>query len=229
MEKPSWRVDAWLSAVVVLLAVTAAAAMFAAYFEHPEFLWRGDPSDRSIHFDQGLRLAVTLRNLDVAAFWHEIASARFYPPFHGLVLSGFLLIGGLDVRLGIIPSLVGWTVTVAMTWFITRRFFEDQSEGLFAASVAVIFALASPTFRFLATDVMLECLGSGLTALAVHFYMRSHAQPQDQRNWRLLAVTLTFLFYEKYNYWVLAAAALALTHGLVLQGSNRWTGKARPW
>jgi hypothetical protein len=228
-DQLSRRVDVWLSAIVVLLAMIMAVAMFAGYYQHPELLWRGDESDRSVHFDQGVRLAVTLRNLDVASFWHEVVSAKFYPPFHGLVLSAFLAVGGFDVRLGIIPSLIGWTVTVSMTWVIARSFFEDRADGIVAASVATIFALTSPTFRFLATDVMLECLGSALTALAIYFYMRCQAQPKSQLDWRLLAITLTLLFCEKYNYWVLAVAALALTQGFILQDPKRWTATVRLW
>ena len=70
----TWSARVALAVVVqiVLLAVIAAVAMFVAYYTHPEMLWRGDPSDRSVHFDQALRLAVTLRNLDFAAFWHEM-------------------------------------------------------------------------------------------------------------------------------------------------------------
>ena len=221
------KFDTWLFAFVTLLAAIAAIGMFLGYYQHPEFLWRGDPSDRSSHFGLGLRLALALRNLDPAWFWYELEFAKLWPPVHGLILSVVLLAGGLDVRLGIIPNLIGWAATVSMTWVIARRFFADQITSIVAASVAVIFALASPAFRLLATDVMLECLGSALTALSIYFYMRTYRQPQNELNWRFLAITLTLLFFEKYNYWGLAIIALSLTH--ILQHRNEYIVRVRLW
>lgn len=226
------KVDAWLAAIVVLAALVVAIGMFRGYYQHPELLWRGDPSDRAPHFELGLSLALAARNLDPAWYWHQIEFAKLWPPVHGLVLSAVLLIGGLDVRLGVIPSLIGWTVTVAMTWVMARRLFQDQVVSVVAASVAVIYALASPSFRLLATDVMLECPGSALTALAVYLYMRTYTPTPNATTWRLLAVTLTLLFFEKYNYWGLTFIALTLTHVMsthASQNRKEWAAFARTW
>jgi hypothetical protein len=87
----------------------------------------------------------------------------------------------------------------AMTWIMARRLFQNQVVSVVAASVAVIYALASPSLRLLATDVMLECLGSALTALSV-YRTRGLTPTPHATTWRLLAVTLTLLFFEKYNH-----------------------------
>ena len=221
------RADFWLTIAVVVAAIAAAVMMFWGYYQNPELLWRGDPSDRSNHFGLGLNLALAVRNLDPGWFWYELEAARLWPPLHGLVLSMVLLIGGLDARLGVVPSLIGWTVTVVLTWVISRQFFRDPIVSVFAASVSIIFAFASPSFRLLATDVMLECLGSALTALAVYLYMRTYTPTPSKTTWRLLAVTLTLLFFEKYNYWGLTFIALALTQ--VTQNREEWTTYAREW
>ena len=218
------KFDVVLLLLVTAIAALAAAAMFSSYHQHPELLWRGDPSDRSGHFSVGLSFALALRHFDLAWFWRELSAAIMYPPLHGLLLSAVLLVGGIDVRLGTVPSLLGWAVTIILTWLIARRLFRDTVDSIFAASVAVIFAVASPTFRLLASDVMLECLGSALTALSVYLFMNTYSQPESKVRWRLLAVALTLLFLEKYNYWGLTVVALALTW--MLQHRKEWSAYA---
>jgi hypothetical protein len=156
------RLDVLLTVLVVLLAAVCAWTMFLDYYAHPEFLWRGDPSDRNEHFTLGLRLAIAARNLDLDWYLYLLEFAKLWPPFHGIVLSMVLLVGGLDVRLGIVPSLFGWIITITMTWVIARSYFQDAILSFFASSIATTFAIASPLFRLLATDVMLECLGAAL-------------------------------------------------------------------
>ena len=151
-----------------------------------------------------------------------------WPPLHGLVLAAVLLIGGIDHRLGIVPSLIGWTLTITLVGVIARDMLEqrarngeqgDRALGIAAAAIAVTLAIASPAFRLLAADVMLECLGAALTAAALWAYgraMRGTGAPDvgddAASRWRVLALVLTALFFEKSNYWGLTAAALTLNH-----------------
>lgn len=178
-----------------------------------------------VHFSAALRLALAVQNHDVKWLLSELASSIVYPPLHAMTLAAILLMGGLDVRLGIIPSLMGWVATVVLTWMIAKRFFADRRLGNFAGIVAVTFAISSPTFRYLASDVMLESGGAALTALAVWLYMRASAAPDDPAKWRSLAIGLTALFFYKSNYWALTAGSLIVTH---LSGEPaRWTKIAR--
>jgi hypothetical protein len=214
-----------LAVGVALVAVAAASAMFVSSFADPDAIWRPG-SDREVHFSAALRLALAAENHDARWFWSEIASPISYPPLHALALAAILLAGGLDVRLGIVPSLVGWVATVVLIWVIARRFFADRLLGNFAATVAVIFAFGSPTFRYLASDVMLESGGAALTALALWLYMRASAAPDDPAKWRWLAVGLTALFFYKSNYWALTAGTLIITH--LSAEPARWINMAHP-
>src|SRR2546429_3424238 len=44
-----------------------------------------------------------------------------WPPFHGIVLAAVLLVGGIDERLGVLPSLAGWVITVVAAALTARR------------------------------------------------------------------------------------------------------------
>jgi hypothetical protein len=213
-------VDATLLALVAIIAVVIAGAMFAGYYANPDLLWRGLEHDRNGHFSFGLDLALAVRSFDPIWFFSNLETAKVWPPLHGLVLSLVLLIGGIDYRLAIVPSLIGWMMTIILTWLIGRRLFVGKLPGIAAAGIAVSLAIASPAFRLLGSDVMLEGLGSGLTALALWSYMRALAMPGEASRWWVLALTLTALFFQKGNYWGLTVASLLIAHV-----STDW----RPW
>ncbi|WP_234827073.1 glycosyltransferase family 39 protein [Rhodopseudomonas palustris] len=198
--------------ITLAAAIGIAGTMYATYYHAPDLLWRGFHHDRSSHYSFGLDLALAARDLDPGWFFGELEKAKVWPPFHGVVLSAVLLLGGIDHRLGVVPSLIGWVMTIAFAWLIARRLFVDRQSGLFAATVAVIFTAASPTFRLISTDVMLEGLGAGLSAAGLWAYLHAEARPDSPRRWRLLALILTILFFHKGNYWGLLIAPLAVAY-----------------
>jgi len=83
--------------------------------------------------------------------------------------------------------------------------------GEFRASDAVIIVtVASPAFRLITAGVMLEGLGAALTAFCLYAYLRARAVDTHERWWWALAIGLLLLFFEKSNYWVVAAVPLAV-------------------
>ena len=198
-----------LVAIVAVTAATFAALLFANYYANPDLLWRDFYHDRNSHLSFGLDLAIAARDFDPVWFFSELEKSKVWPPLHGLVLSAVLLIAGIDHRYAIVPSLIGWVVTIVFVWLITRELFRSRMPGVFAAAFAVILTAASPSFRLLASDVMLEGLGAGLSAIALWAYLRSRDEPQSKSRWHILALTLTALFFHKGNYWGLVIAAFA--------------------
>jgi hypothetical protein len=107
---------------------------------------------------------------------------------HGLALASVLTLGGIDVRFAILPSLIGWAATIALSFLIALRLLPHRRSGLTAGALAVTFALASPAFRLITADVMLEGLGAALTedlmeqemrlikAMGVNFIRLGHYQ-----------------------------------------------------
>ena len=86
-----------------------------------------------------------------------------------------------------------------------------------------MLAALSPAGRFYATDMMLEALGAGLTMLALAFHAAAVEDRECIWKWRGMAITLTLLFFEKYNYWILAVASIAVWHsGSFLAATRGW-------
>jgi hypothetical protein len=205
------RLDWALAALFAAVAAVLAWAAFTAYHAEPDMLWRGVGSDRNGHFHTGALFALAFLDGDFTRISGLIRGSLLYPPLHGLTLGGVLAAGGVDPRLGTIPSLAAWVVMVATVFLIGRRMFADAMLGRFAGAVAAILALASPVPRYLANDVMLESMGAALTALSVLLYMRASEDLHSRLRWWLLAIALTALFYTKTNYWTLAVAGLVAT------------------
>jgi hypothetical protein len=88
--------------------------------------------------------------------------------------------------------------------------FADLRTGMTAGAIAVALAIMSPAFRLITADVMLEGLGAALSCLCVYCYLRARETPERTLWWRLLALSLTALFFEKTNFWLLTVAPLAL-------------------
>src|SRR5262245_40037242 len=213
-------------AIVITVAAIFAFSMFADYAADPGRLWHDVHHDRNGHFNFALDLALSLRNFDVVEFLLHFERARVWPPVHGLALASVLTVGGIDVRLAILPSLIGWVATIALTFLIALRLLPDRRTGITAGALAVTFALASPAFRLITADVMLEGLGAALTAFCLYAYLRSREFDSD-RWWGILALSLTALFFEKSNYWVLTIVPLAIAHvSEDMRGWLNW-GRAR--
>ena len=205
---------AWLAPSAILLA-----ALFAAGFLYAHFLtvhrnlWDDAFHDRNAHYLYALKLASSLRNGQVLSFLNELNEGRIWPPLHGMVAAGVLLVGGLDFRLAVLPSLAGWILTVLFGFLTARRCLNRG--GTLAGLIAVLFIASSPAHRAYATDIMLESLGAGLSLMALYAYLRT-TQSQPDKRWsaRFLALSLLALFLEKYNYWLLVVASLLITEGL---------------
>lgn len=220
-------VEVGATLAVAAVAMGVAGAMFAAYFARPDDLWRGVYHDRNAHLAAAMNFALAVKTADPLWFGRQLLAMNAWGPVHGLVLAVVFLAGGVDHRIAILPSLAGWTMTVAFGAMTARALFADRLLGFFAGALAATWIIASPAFRLLGSDVMLEGLGAGLTAVALWTWQRARDQASVGR-WRAFALVLTMLFFEKANYWGLVVGALGLTELLRQQGRWRaWLAEAR--
>lgn len=191
---------------VVLAATLALAALhYWQFWQDPRPRWNGLMHDRNGHYEFAQRMGLALREMDLRTFFATLEKAKVWPPVHGLLAAAVLAVGGLDYRLAVLPSLCGWIMTVAFGFLTARRI--SGGAGNAAGVMAAALILASPAHRIYSVDIMLESLGAGLTMLTLYLYVVARQEPST-RAWRRLAIVLTVLFFEKYNYWLLAMLAL---------------------
>jgi hypothetical protein len=127
--------------------------------------------------------------------------------------------GGPDYRLAVLPSLAAWVGTIVLAFLCARRLAPGLPNG--AGAMAAALVAASPGMRAFATDIMLESLGACLSLGVLYAAVRYVATP-TRSSARWLALALTLLFYEKYNYWFLVVLALGLTVATALPSWRRW-------
>ena len=200
---PRRRWTAWLVAVV---ALAAALAELSRFWPIARSLWIEVINDRNSHYAFAQDLALALREGDLGGFVATLDKAKTWPPLHGLIDGALLALSGPDYRLAVLPSLFACAATALLAFLMARR--VAPCHGDIAGAVAAAFVLSSPAHRLYAVDVMLESLGAALTLAVLYAYVAARQAPTARR-WRLLAIALSLLFIEKYNYWVIAVLALA--------------------
>jgi 4-amino-4-deoxy-L-arabinose transferase-like glycosyltransferase len=190
--------DAILVVIVLVIASIFAACMLVDYAANPGGLWHGLLHDRNVHFGAALKLTVALQHFNVPKFLGLSFTSRIWPPAADLSLALVMLVGGLDTRLAILPSLISWLGTMVLILLIARRLFSDRWTGNVAGMIAVTFALASTAFRLISADVRLEGPGAGLTAFCLYAYIRARTKiaGENERWWGLLAIGLTVLSWQ---------------------------------
>lgn len=197
-------------AVVIVAAAVAAVDVFQQHREGYRSLWVSCNHDRNAHYRFGHELAADLRGGDLTRFASDLDKGSIvWPPLHGLMLAVVILIGGRDPTLAVVPSLVGWAVGAVFAYLMANR--AARRFGPLAGVVAAGLVLASPTSRAYAADCMLESLGGCLTLATLFTFLRWE-QDRAPAAARWFGLCLTLLFFQKFNYWLLAAVACGLTH-----------------
>jgi hypothetical protein len=196
----------WTAWLVAVVALAAALAELSRFWPIARSLWIEVVSDRNSHYAFAQDLALALREGDLFGFVASVDKAKAWPPLHGLIDGTLLTLTGPDYRLGVLPSLLAWAATALLAFLIARR--VAPRHGDLAGAVAAAFVLSSPAHRLFAVDIMLESLGAALTLAVLHTYVVARQEPAT-RHWRRVGIALSLLFFEKYNYWVIAVLALA--------------------
>ena len=208
------------AAIVIVTTLILAAHLLGQYLNAPRARWVSLLHDRWGHYDYGLKMAMALEQGDVRKFLAEIEKGKAWGPLHGLLVSITQMVSRNDWRLAVLPSLAGWMMMCGAVYLTARRV-AGTELGWAAGLVAFILAVLSPGQRMFATDVMLESLGAGLTMLTLAAYAFAAPERNNRWRWRALGLSVTLLFFEKVNYWLIAVAALLMTESGVLMVSAR--------
>ncbi|MEO5720378.1 MAG: hypothetical protein ABIR71_02780 [Chthoniobacterales bacterium] len=212
-------------ALVLSATLGLAAFHYAQFRQNPRPRWNGLVHDRSGHYQFAQDLARAVRQANPVAFFTALEKAKVWPPVHGLCAAAVLAVGGLDYRLAVLPSLAGWVATAVFGFLLARRC--SVAHGNLAGFIAAAMVLASPAVRSYGLDIMLESLGAALTLCVLHLFLRARGTPSVGA-WRWFALTLTVLFFEKYNYWLLVVLALVLNE-LCHSRAQDWRGLRAAW
>ncbi|MGB8356039.1 MAG: hypothetical protein WCD79_19225 [Chthoniobacteraceae bacterium] len=209
--------------MMLAFCVLAAGLLYHDFLSHARDIWTTLMHDRNGHYGYGLDMALALEKGSVGQFFAQLEKGKVWPPLHGLLVAVTQIFSGNDWRAAVLPSLTGWLLMLWCVWYTAQKIAAPTGLGWEAGMIGFIFAVLSPGGRLYATDIMLESLGGGLTMLVLACYARAAEERDSARAWRALGLAMTALFFEKYNYWMIATAAL------VLAESGTWIAIMRGW
>jgi hypothetical protein len=197
--------------LVIIASAFIVGFTYAQFWPNVDHLFWDMTHDRNAHYYQGLSMALNLKAGDVAGLARDIDSCRVWGILHPALVAIVELSAGPNVKLGVLPSVLGWFGAAVFAFLLPRR--ACPEGGTWAGVVAAALVLASPAHRAYATDIMLESSGACLTLAILYAYLIWVQEP-SRRSALGLAIALSLLFFEKYNYWLLAAAALAINEAI---------------
>jgi hypothetical protein len=195
----------WPLVSVLIAASVVACLAYTRFWPQAPHLWWSMNHDRNAHYWAAQSVGIDLRRGDLGHLARDVERMRIWGPLHPLVTGAFLAIFGTDYRLAILTSLVTWVGTAVLAFAAARL--AAPSAGNLAGAVAALLVMASGAHQAFATDIMLESPGACLTLAVAYAYLRARQRPSNASH-RWLAISLTALFFLKYNYWLIALFAV---------------------
>ncbi len=196
---------------VAFLGVLLAVFLYCGFLPRSRFLWDSMIHDRNAHYYTAQTVAIDLQNADILHLGRDLERMRIWGPLHPIVTGVAMAVIGVDYRVAVLVSLAAWVATALFAFLTGRRLVKEHGDS--AGLVAAFFVLASPAYRAFALDIMLESLGSCLSVAGIYFYTVARQEP-SRRHDRWFALSLTALFFLKYNYWILLLAGLFLAEAV---------------
>ncbi len=216
--------DPW-GLLVFAAIVVACGCVYASFLQTPSLLFSSFGHDRNAHFLSALKLATDIRSLSLIQFLIDLEKIRTWPPLHALYVGGVSSFVGTDYRYSVIANIIAWGAGAFFAYGLSAAIARDCKR--FAGAVTVVFYLLSPAHRAYACDFMLETLGSTLTLAALYYFIQF--KDKLTNSLQPLAVSLSCLFFAKYNYWMLVVMAIVLVE-VVSRRSMIWDNIVRfPW
>lgn len=209
-----WSLNTWFAQTdnrwvvgVIVASLGFGIFLYCGFLANSRLLWDSFIHDRNAHYFNAQTLAIDLQNGDLAHLLKDLERMRIWGPLHPIVTGVVMSVVGIDFRIAILVSLFAWVATAILSFLVVRRSLDEG--GNTSGCVAAFFVLISPAYRAYALDIMLESLGALLSITVAYFYLRARQNP-SRGNDRFFALSLTALFFLKYNYWILLLGALAL-------------------
>lgn len=161
--------------------------------------------DLATHLGHGWLDYHLLATGQIPALLWDLWLQGYWPPGLSLYQVPFYLTLGDSMASGLWSTPVAFVLVAVTGSTLLWRLWGDRAP--LAASVFLALLMSSPFFLAYATVTMTEMLGA-LTQLLVLLCYARYRQRPDPGTARLFAISLTALFFVKYNYFLLLVGPL---------------------
>lgn len=170
------------------LALGIAVAL-QTYRLYEAFAYRADWLywDPAAHAFYGVRVAEAVRHLHLLGLLRALNEQTLWPPLHSLLQLPFQLLLGPGFYAAALCSFVCLALLFPALTFL----YHQIDDSWFGWAALLAFAATSPMYAGYGSMPMLEIFGALFTVLSATLYLK---------NSRWFPLSLTFLFFLKYNY-----------------------------
>ncbi len=161
--------------------------------------------DLATHLVHGWTDYYYLKTLRLQQLVWDLWLQGYWPPVHSIYQIPFYLVLGGGMSSGLWSSLTAF-VLVGLTG-ISVLHLQWRRAAVLPAGLFLMFLVTSPFHLAYASVAMTEMLGALVQVSVLFCYLRYHLHP-GPRAARLFAVSLTVLFFTKYNYFFLLTVPL---------------------
>lgn len=174
--------------------------------------------DLATHLGHGWLDYHLLATGQVHLFLWDLWLQGYWPPMLSIFQVPFYLVLGGEMASGLWSGLVAFVLTGLTGAAVQRRQWEQGT--VLPACLFLALLMSSPFLLAYASLTMTEMLGAWMQLLVLLAWVHYRRDPKASAA-RLFAVSLTLLFFTKYNYFFLLMAPMALYEWL-----ERTSGKA---
>lgn len=163
--------------------------------------------DLATHLDSGWMDYHLLVTGQIHRLIWDLWLQGYWPPVLSIYQVPFYLVLGAGMTSGLRSALTAFVLTgLAGSMLMWRQW---RSAALLPASLFLALLMSSPYLLAYASVTMTETLGALVQLLVILAYAH-YRQDRTLSAARVFAISLTLLFFTKYNYFLLLAAPLVL-------------------
>lgn len=162
--------------------------------------------DLAAHLVNGWTPYFHLRNGRVGAFLWDLWSQGYWPPGQSLFQLPFYAVFGGGVAAGLYSSVAAFALTGLCAMLLLGH--VAGPRAWLPAAIALGFMITSPFYLAYGSVAMSEMVGA-MMQLAVLVAYSHYDRNRSVAATRWFSLSLTLLFFTKYNYFVLLAVPLA--------------------
>ena len=162
--------------------------------------------DLAAHLLNGWTTYDHVANGRLARFLWDIWSQGYWPPGQSMFQLPFYAATGGSILGGLYSSTAAFGLTAAAS--VVLLGYIAGTRAWLPAALAVALMSTSPFFLAYATVAMSEMVGALAQVIVLVCYAR-YERTRDAAAMRWLALSLSLLFFTKYNYFILLAVPLA--------------------
>ncbi len=182
----------------LLLGIAAATYSYSVYSKY-EKQWNYLTWDPATHGWDGMRLAVYIQQFRPLKLLVETNRLVLWPPLHSYLQIPYFLMLGFDYRSAVLCSLTFLALLLPALTLLYQRLSDSWAGWL----VLMTLTVTSPMFLAFASMPMLEIFGAVLAVFAGYLFLQ-------KSKW--FPLSLTFLFFLKYNYFFYLLLPVLLFH-----------------